>query len=321
MQLEFEGKQLDLAAGETVLECLERHGEKMASLCRSGVCQCCLLRATSGSVPRAAQQGLKAAWRNQGVFMPCVCRPEGDLQVERCNAVTAYPSRVMSVELLTPRVMRVHLSIPEGFAFAGGQFIQLVRPADGLVRSYSIASQPDDGSLQLHVSRQIDGQMSGWLAGAVGETVEVRGPLGECSYVAGEPDRPLLLAGTGTGLAPLQAVARSALRAGHTGPVFLFHGAADIAGLYLWQELQALASSHAGLRLAASVAGDTFADARISSLPLGERVMRDGPSPGQLRAYLCGNPEFVRGLRKQLYLAGTPLDRIHADPFVPPAAG
>jgi ferredoxin-NADP reductase len=36
------------------------------------------------------------------------------------------------------------------------------------------------------------------------------------------------------------------------------------------------------------------------------------------RVYLCGNPELVRKLQRKLYLAGVPLARIHADPFVGP---
>ena len=36
-------------------------------------------------------------------------------------------------------------------------------------------------------------------------------------------------------------------------------------------------------------------------------------------AAVCGNPDFVRSMRKQLYLAGASLARIHADAFLPPA--
>ena len=42
--------------------------------------------------------------------------------------------------------------------------------------------------------------MSGWLRNAEGERVVVRGPFGDCFYLDEEPERPLCLAGTGTGL-------------------------------------------------------------------------------------------------------------------------
>jgi CDP-4-dehydro-6-deoxyglucose reductase, E3 len=320
MRLDFEGRQYELADGETVLECLERHGEQTSSLCRSGVCQCCLLKAQSGEVPRIAQQGLRAAWKEQGIFMPCVCRPQSDLQITRCEAVPTWTSRVVGVEALSPRVLRVRLERPAGFQFAGGQFIQLVRPADALTRSYSLASLPSDESIELHVALQPGGQMSQWLAGATGQAVQIRGPLGECCHVVGEPDRPLLLAGTGTGLAPLWGVLRSALRAGHSAPIHLYHAAAAPAELYLWQAMVDAADAHPQIRIGASVAEGDAADARIDGASLVERVLAAAPSLSQPRVYLCGNPEFVRGLRRQMYLAGTPLDRIHADPFVPPAA-
>ena len=49
-----------------------------------------------------------------------------------------------------------------------------------------------------------------------------------------------MLAGAGTGLAPLYGIARDALAQGHTGPVWLFHGGVDLRGLYLAEELKAL---------------------------------------------------------------------------------
>jgi hypothetical protein len=34
------------------------------------------------------------------------------------------------------------------------------------------------------------------------------------------------------------------------------------------------------------------------------------------QVFLCGNPAIVRTLKKRAYLAGVPLDDIHADPFI-----
>lgn len=134
------------------------------------------------------------------------------------------------------------LVVDPSFAYEPGQFLTLLR-GDGLARSYSIASQPDDEHLELHVRLVPGGAMSGWLASpeALGAALQVRGPSGSCFYVKGRPEQPLLLAGTGTGLAPLWAIARAALAAGHTGPIRLFHGARSAAGLYFIDELSDLA--------------------------------------------------------------------------------
>lgn len=203
MRLAFEGREFELAEGESVLDCLDRNQAGVPSFCRNGVCQSCLLRAESGDVPAAAQQGLKEAWRTQGWLLACMCRPTGDMQLARCDAAPSFPARVVDVLPLSARILRVRLTRPADFCFSSGQFIQLQRPADGLMRPYSLASMADEELLELHVALLPHGKMSQWLITAVGEPVSIRGPFGECFYVPDTPARPLLLAGTGTGLAPL----------------------------------------------------------------------------------------------------------------------
>jgi CDP-4-dehydro-6-deoxyglucose reductase len=318
MRLAFEGREYELDNGESVLDCLDRHQAGVPSYCRNGVCQTCLMRAEAGPVPAAAQLGLKETWKAQGWFLSCMCRPAGDMRVARCDGAGRYSARVLEVQPLSSRVLRVRLTRPPGFDYAAGQFIQVSRPADGLMRPYSLASTPDEPFLELHVAQLAQGKFSGWLAGAEGEQVTLRGPYGECFYVPEPAPRPLLLVGTGTGLAPLYGVLRTAIAAGHAAAMRLIHGSADVEGLYLWSALRALAGAHRHLECTGSVQAGASAPG-MSGESLQTLVQRCDLPLAEARIYLCGNPDFVRGLRKQLYLAGTPLSRIHADPFLPPA--
>jgi CDP-4-dehydro-6-deoxyglucose reductase, E3 len=318
MRLAFEGNEYQLAGGESVLDCLDRHQAGVPSYCRNGVCQTCLMRAEEGAVPVAAQQGLKETWKAQGWFLSCMCRPAGDMRVARCDGAGQHAAQVLEVQPLSSRVLRVRLTRPAGFEYAAGQFIQLVRPGDGLMRPYSLASTPEDPFLELHVAQLPQGKLSGWLAQAEGQQVTLRGPYGECFYVKEPVPRPLLLVGTGTGLAPLYGVLRTAIAAGHGAAMRLIHGAADAEGLYLWSALRALAGAHRQLECTGSVQAGA-ATPGMSVEPLQALVQQCGLPLSEARIYVCGNPDFVRGLRKQLYLAGTPLARIHADPFLPPA--
>lgn len=316
----YQGNTYEAQAGETVLTCLERNAVNIPSFCRSGACQTCLLKVTEGTPPARAQMGLKSSWKRQGLVLSCVCDASGPLSLEPADAARSYASRVIATEYLSPTVAKVLLAKPTGFAFEGGQFVQLGRSSDGLSRPYSIASLPSDDYLEFHIAIYPDGALSPWLAAAVGEPVTVMGPFGDCTYVADEPDRPLLLAGTGTGLAPLVAVLRAAVAAAHRGPITLYHGARTEQELYYWRQLSALdLPSHVTLR-GVCLEPVTGATATITTGDLVQTLLASHPKPEPAQIYLCGNPTLVQTLKKRLYLAGASLSRIHSDPFLPRAS-
>src|SRR5690606_16652490 len=132
----------------------------------------------------------------------------------------------------------------------------------------------------------------------------------------GRPLEKLVLAATGTGLAPLLAVLHTALRAGHAGPIWLYHGSRTAAGLYLWNELRALAAKHDNLVIAGCVGTNELQLADVHTERREQRLRADHARLAGARVFLCGNPELVRALRRISYLAGASLEDIHSDPFV-----
>ena len=197
---------VDFACGETVLDALEGAGIHVPNSCRTGVCQSCLMQACSGDVPDEAQSGISSAKRELGYFLACVCRPTSDLEVAHLGESEAITATLTAIRRCPGDVLEVRLRTTTPLDYRGGQFVTLLRE-DGLARPYSLASVRGADELELHVRHYPGGAMSGWLATApVGATIEVRGPLGECFYVADDLDRPLLLVGTGTGLAPLYGI-------------------------------------------------------------------------------------------------------------------
>lgn len=318
--LEFEGRRLELAQGESVLDCLERHGARRPASCRSGVCQSCIMKVTAGALPSAAQTGLKDAWRAQGYFLPCVCAPTEDLQIADCDAGATLDATITAVQVLRPAIVRVRLQTHEPFCFAAGQFVSLIRPQDGLTRPYSIASLPDDGALELHVAVRDGGAMSSWLRDATGQDVRLRGPSGECFYQTRGPAQPLLLAGTGTGLAPLWGIVRAALQARHPAALHLYHASRSASGLYMHDRLRELASRHPNLSVHGLAADNDQGLPDLRSERLELAIASDLPKLAGFRVYLCGNPETVRRLKKQAFLAGASLQEIHSDPFIESAA-
>lgn len=323
-RLVFEGVDYRVSPGETVLECLERNGVEMPSFCRAGVCQSCMLKAVDGQPSPKSQAGLRDAWKRQGLFLSCVCEVTTPLRVVRSDVVGSFDARIQDVAQLSPYIVRVLVSKPQGFVFQAGQFVQLQRVSDAVTRPYSIASLPSDEFLEFHVQVLSDGQLSPWLAVAVGEQVRIQGPFGECMYVPEEPERPLLLAGTGTGLAPLLGVVRAAAQAQHRGAIHLYHGVKTRNELYLWSELERLALENSslsvvGVCLDGTDTTEVHPRASVAGGDLVATVLARHPAPNTQRSYLCGHPTLVQALKKKLYLAGASLAHIHSDPFLPPA--
>ncbi len=315
-------------ADETVLERLLREGVQVPNSCRSGVCQSCLLRATEGTPPASAQQGLKDSWRARGYFLSCVARPTEDLTVTMDDSDALLVSaKLVEKTWLSATVLQVALRPDSAFPYQPGQYVNLV--ADGsLVRSYSLASVPQlDADLILHVRILPSGRMSSWLQSApVGTQLALRGPAGECFYVPGRPTQPLLLCGVGTGLAPLYGVLRDALRQGHSGPIAIVHGARSPSGLYLRRQLTELAAQHPSVTYLPTVmtteeASSAAVDERANvtaplALPLDEVIRTRFPKLAGQRVFLCGDAQLVTALRKQVFLQGCSRREILADPFL-----
>jgi len=315
----FRGHSYSLNPAESVLDALTRHGAAVPSSCRSGVCQTCTMKAVSGTPPAAAQEGLRDSLKEQGYFLACMCQPREDLEVALPDEIIAplIDAQVIEKTELCPDVLRLRLEPAQSLLFRGGQFINLHHP-DGAVRSYSIASASlGEDYLELHVRIIPGGKVSGWLAAKIntGDSVQIDGPHGDCYYQAPNLDQPLVLIGTGTGLAPLFAVVKDAFLQGHRGPIHLFHGGNKASDLYLVRQFQAYSEQHENFSYTACVM-DESADSACYSIgsPAHVALAAHKDLKGY-RIYLCGNPDMVRATKRKAFLAGASLSEIHTDPF------
>jgi NAD(P)H-flavin reductase/ferredoxin len=315
--IRYRDDRCELAPSQSVLDALLERGHDIPHSCRNATCQTCLMRTVEGTPPADSQKDLGPALRMRGHFLACVCRPDEDLIValpaEGESTLTAVVRRL---EPLNADILRVDLTLDAPFDYRAGQFLNLFMD-EMLGRSYSLASVPElDEYLELHVRRLPDGRVSGWIHDElrVVQTLAVRGPGGNCFYMPGQPEQPLLLIGTGSSLAPLYGILRDALRHGHTGPIRLFHGSRSAEGLYLKDELRELAGRHANLEYVPCISG---ADIPHDHTPgrADDVALTGNPDLQGWRVYLCGHPDMVQQAQMRAYLAGASLQEIHADAF------
>jgi NAD(P)H-flavin reductase/ferredoxin len=312
----LEERVYECADGETLLDALLRQGVDIPYSCRKGTCGTCLVKSESGPPPAAAQAVLRQTLRSQHYFHACQCVPTSDMEIAlRHKAVRAHAT-VVSHEMASRGICRLGIRLPKSLGYQAGQSV-LVRRPDGLARSYSLASVPHlDDLAELHVRVHEQGQMSRWLRErvTVGDSLELQGPFGDCIYLPGAPDTPMLLIATGTGLAPLLGIVRDALSQNHRGRIVIYHGVRHAVDSYGREALINLQAANANVEAVFCVSGEDappgFVQGRADDLAFARFEDLTG-----WRVYLCGSPGMVSGARKAAYLAGARMDDICADAF------
>ena len=312
----FSGIEYSCHANETVLEALIRQGAEPPSSCRSGSCHTCMMRAIEGTPPADSQKGLKPTLQHRGFFLPCICKTATDMQVALAGneALPKVSTTIIDKAQLNTQTLRLRLRPESPFEFQAGQFINLHRP-DGLIRSYSIASLPGEGVIELHIELLANGQMSHWLHDKTspGDQLNIDGAHGDCFYLGEKPQQNMLLIGTGSGLAPLWGIARAALEQGHQGEIHLFHGSRSAERLYLVNELKALAKQHQNFHYTPCLSGSD--PQGLTAGRANEIALIQFPKLNGWGVYLCGHPEMVNNTKRDCFLAGASFQEIYADPF------
>ena len=114
-------------------------------------------------------------------------------------------------------VLDVPKSLKEKFRYRAGQFLTFEVPWNGmeLHRCYSLSSAPEtDPWPKVTVKRVDDGRVSNWFNDQlkVGDTIAVQPPEGRFALRTDEGDHGIALFGAGSGVTPIIAILKSALR-------------------------------------------------------------------------------------------------------------
>jgi ferredoxin-NADP reductase len=134
---------------------------------------------------------------------------------------------IVEVATGTPAIKSFFLRLSETFDYTAGQHVDVRLTAPNgytAMRSYSIASAPSDSKvIELAIERLADGEVSPFFhdVAQVGDTIELRGPLGGHFLWPGPSNKPVLLIGAGSGVVPLMAMIRYRKASGEPVPVAL----------------------------------------------------------------------------------------------------
>ena len=233
-------------------------------------------------------------------------------------------AEVLEIRPETGRVVTLALEVPDWDGHLPGQHVDVRLTAeDGYQaeRSYSIASAPDGGRIELAVERLEDGEVSPYLAGELrpGDRLELRGPVG--GYFVWEPGRggPLLLVAGGSGVVPLMAMLRRRAAAGSQVPARLLYSSRTVEDVIFRGELERLAAAGDGLTVThaltrAQPPGWAGYARRIDAVMLEEVGWRPGERP---LIYVCGPTRLVEAVAGDLVALGHDPVRVKTERFGP----
>lgn len=315
-------------AGESILDAALRQGLNLPHGCREGNCGSCRGQLLEGQLtyPNGIPPALAQAEHDAGFALFCQARPESNLVIEVEGApviadtpIKQMPARVQRLEQLAHDVMAIVLQLPKGnpLAFRAGQYAHILLP-EGQRRSYSIANPPNpDNRIELHVRRLPHGRFSEQVFTQMQarDLLRIRGPLGSF-FLREDSDRPIILMGGGTGLAPLQGILMQAIEQQLGRPMHLFWGVRARRDLYRHTLLQEWAQAHANLQYT-PVLSEPRADEAWQGATgfVHEAVLATYPDLSAHQVYMSGPPPMINAAKPAFAAHGLADDQLFYDAF------
>jgi ferredoxin-NADP reductase len=144
------------------------------------------------------------------------------------------------------------LDVPDWPGHDAGQHVDVRLTApDGYTaqRSYSLAGPADGDRIELTVQHVDDGEVSDYLTKvyAIGDPVEVRGPVGGWFVWRPTQTAPVFLVAGGSGIVPLMAMVRARAAAGSRTPFRLLYSVRSPDEVIFADELRMRARDDPGL--------------------------------------------------------------------------
>ena len=228
-------------------------------------------------------------------------------------------AKLVAARMLSPEVRELTIDPGADFRFVAGQWVSFRIPVQGQIaaRAYSIASAPRaDGPFQIAVTRVEQGLGSGYLhALELPAVLPMTGPEG--LFRLEEPQRPILMVATGTGVSPLRSMLLAAESAGRElPPTTLLFGMRTESDLLYREDFERLASKWRAFRYEPTLsrAGEAWSGRRgYAQAHVAELVRALG---GDCDVYACGLNEMIKEVRGLLKSElGFARQRIHTERY------
>ncbi len=237
---------------------------------------------------------------------------------------------VTSVVSQTSAVKSFFLKPPAWHSFHAGQHVDVRLSAPDAYqaqRSYSIASPPDQGDVELAIERLDNGEVSPFFHEVVapGDTIEMRGPIGGHFNWMASDGGPVLLIGGGSGVVPLVSMLRHRAAVAPAVPMVLVYSARRWNEVIFRDELMRREKEDPNFSLALTLTREAAPmpgqrTGRVDRGFIAEVLARFGGTAPR-RTYICGATAFVEVAAMFAVDAGLPFASIRTERYGGTPAG
>lgn len=307
LKVSVNDEQFSASAGDRLLDAALRQGIELPHDCRAGHCGACTVKISAGLT-------LGGETAEPGCVRACQAQVFSDLTVELSDLPEPrrQNARVTELHTLSKDIVEVSIKPSEAAEWVPGQYYKVKFkgfPARSFSPTACLHSGKFGDTLQFHIKQVRNGVVTPKLGTRidVGHRVILEGPYGHAHHRPARTSR-LVLAGSGTGFAPIWAIASAALNENPNREVVLVCGSRDIGSFYMSSALL-----HARLHL------------NVTIIPTLERMPRESVLVAQGTpadhlpeiktddiVYAAGSPKMVGQVATLASLAGA---SFFADPF------
>nr|WP_152803158.1 2Fe-2S iron-sulfur cluster binding domain-containing protein [Alkalibaculum sporogenes] len=321
-------KEYTVSGGTSLLSTLTSEKIFIPSACGGkGSCGYCKVVITEGGGPVLATE---KPWLTEeeiaaNTRLSCQCKVKEDIKIEipeELFLVKEYTTTVEKMVQLTPTIKQLRFDLgEEEISFKPGQYIQLKAPAyegndEEVYRAYSIASSvKDNHGIELFI-----GYTGGITTTYVhqylkeGDKAHINGPYGDFYYHE-DDGGPMILAGAGTGLAPIMSILMYLEENNIKREVLFFFGAKTMDDLLLVDRLKGFEDTLYDFKFLPTLSREESPEWTGDKGRVPKSIDKYIEKGGNYSAYLCGSPVMIDSIVEALREKDIPLEKIYFDKF------
>ena len=321
-------KTYKVEGGNSLLSTLRSEKIFIPSACGGkGSCGYCKVVVTEGGGPVLATELplLTEDELKKNTRLSCQCKVKQNIKIEipkELFNVKEYAATVVKMEKVTSTIKHLRFDLgEEEINFKPGQYVQLKAPAyegndEEVYRAYSVASSMNDkNSIELLI-----GYTGGIATTYVhqylkeGDSVHINGPYGDFCYHE-EDSGPVILAGAGTGLAPILSILQYMADNKINRKTLLFFGAKTMDDLFLIDKIKDFEKNLPDFKFIPTLSREESLQWTGDKGRVPDSINKYIEKGENFSAYLCGSPAMIDSIVKALQEKDIPMEKIYYDKF------